>query len=253
MQKGLLEGKVAFITGGYRGIGSSFARAYLKERANVVICGRNFDKIEEVVKKWSEEFSVKVRGIKADVRNKEEVKEAVKYVLEEFGKIDILVNCAGVAGVQKPFYEITEEEFNYVFETNFKGALFMSQEVAKHMIKQRSGKIINVASIAGKLAMKYMAPYSVSKAALIHLTKVMAIELINYNIQVNVVCPGYFLTDMNREFFETEKGKEYIGRFIPAKRIGSIEEIESTAIYLATCPSYLTGCEIVIDGGQSLI
>ncbi len=249
----LLEGKVAIVTGGYKGIGEAFTRAYAKSKAIVAICGRTKEEVEKKANDLSLKYDTTIVGYKVDVSKREEVKYMVKDVIERFGKIDILVNSAGVSGIQKPFWEMTDEDFDFVFNINFKGALYFSQEAAKYMIKQGSGKIINVASIAGKLVLKYLMPYSVSKAALIHLTKVMAIELMKYNIQVNAVLPGYFLTDMNRGFFETEQGKAFIERYIPIRRVGLPEELESTAIYLATCPSFLTGCEIVIDGGQTLI
>ncbi|MGB9667591.1 MAG: SDR family NAD(P)-dependent oxidoreductase [Thermosulfidibacteraceae bacterium] len=253
MDPKILSNKIAIVTGGYRGIGEAFTRAYAKNGAIVAICGRSLEEASKKAENLSKDYNTSVIAYKVDVSKKEEVKKMVEDVAKRFGRIDILVNCAGTSGVQKPFWEIEDEEFDKVFDTNFRGALYFSREVANYMIKQRSGKIINVASIAGKLVLKYMMPYCISKVALIHLTKVMALELMKYNIQVNVVSPGYFLTDMNRFFFETEQGKNFIEKYIPIKRVGMPEEIETTAIYLALAPEFLTGCEIVIDGGQTLI
>ena len=121
------------------------------------------------------------------------------------------------------------------------------------MIKQKSGKIINIASVAGKRVLPRMGGYCVSKAAVIQLTKIMALELMPYNIQVNALCPGYFLTDMNKEFFNTEQGRQFIKQKIPIRRVSSLDELSSTALYLATAPPSMTGAEIIIDGGITII
>ena len=248
-----LKGKVALITGGYRGIGEVFARTLAKTGVNVAIAARNRSGCVQLADELENSYGIKAIGEAVDVVKKESVKELVSKVADEFNHIDILVNSAGVSGVQKPTVELEEDELDYVFSVDFKGTLFCSQEAAKLMMKQNGGKIINVASIAGKLAIPYMAGYCVSKASVIQLTRVMALELARYNIQVNALCPGYFLSDMNKEFFESKKGKQYINERIPLKRLGDLKELESTVIYLASAPAYLTGTEIVIDGAQSII
>ena len=248
-----LKGKVALITGGYRGIGEVFTRTLAKAGVNVAIAARNKNGCVQLADELESSYGIKAIGEAVDVVKKESVKELVSKVADEFKRIDILVNSAGVSGVQKPTVELEEDELDYVFSVDFKGTLFCSQEAAKLMAKQKGGKIINVASIAGKLAIPYMAGYCVSKASVIQLTRVMALELSRYNIQVNALCPGYFLSDMNKEFFESKKGKQYINERIPLKRLGNLKELESTVIYLASAPAYLTGTEIVIDGAQSII
>ncbi len=247
-----LEGKIALITGGYKGIGSVFAKVFSKMKANVVVAARNAALCESFSKELSNTYHTNATGEFVDVSIKDSVKTLVDSVVNRYGRIDILVNAAGISGIIKPTVDLTENEFNEVFGINFKGTLFCSQEVAKIMINQNEGKIINIASVAGKIAVPYMVGYSISKVSVIQLTKAMALELIRYNIQVNALCPGYFLTDMNQSFFDSEKGKQYIKERIPIKRIGRLEELESTAIYLATAPAFLTGAEIVIDGAQSL-
>ena len=248
-----LTGKVALVTGGYKGIGGVFSRVLSEAGANVVIAARNEDACNRLARDLEEKNGSKVVGAYVDVSDKEGVKELVSFVENEFGKVDILVNAAGISGVEKPTVELTEEEFDQVFNVDFKGTLFCSQEVAKIMIRQRSGKIINVSSLGGKFAIPNLVAYSVSKAGVLQLTKAMALELARYNIQVNALCPGYFLTDMNREFFESERGKQYIKERIPLRRVGKLEELETTVLYLATAPSFLTGAEIIIDGAQSII
>jgi NAD(P)-dependent dehydrogenase (short-subunit alcohol dehydrogenase family) len=188
-----------------------------------------------------------------DVSNKESVQETVNMVSSEFHTIDILINAAGISGVQKPIIDLNEDEFDEVFNIDLKGTLFVCQAVSRLMIEQNSGKIINIASVLGKIATPYMAGYCISKASVIQLTKVMALELARHNVQVNVICPGYFLTDINKAFFESERGKRYIKERIPLKRLGKLEEIESTIIYLSSAPAFLTGAEIVIDGAQTVI
>jgi len=248
-----LKGKVALITGGYRGIGEIFTKTLAKAGVNVAIAARNKDRCAQLADELEAAYGIKAIGVAVDVVKKESVRELVSRVSDEFKHIDILINSAGVSGVQKPTVELEEEELDYVFNVDFKGTLFCSQEVAGLMMKQNGGKIINVASIAGKLAIPYMAGYCISKASVIQLTRVMALELARYNIQVNALCPGYFLSDMNKEFFESKRGRQYINERIPLKRLGDLRELESSVIYLASAPAYLTGTEIVIDGAQSII
>ncbi len=248
-----LKNKVVLITGGYRGIGSVFAKTYAKANAVIFIAARKIKKCEKVALEWSQKYSTTVKAVFLDVSDINNVKKVIDAIKDEYGHIDILVNAAGISGIQKPTIELTNGEFDEVFNIDFKGTLFVSQEVAKIMIAQNSGKIINIASILGKTAAPYMTGYCVSKSAVIQLTKVLALELAKYNIQVNVVCPGYFLTDINKAFFESERGKTYIKEKIPLKRVGNVDELESTALYLATAPAFLTGSEVVIDGAQTII
>lgn len=248
-----LKGKIALVTGGYRGIGETACIAFAKAGVNVVIAARNYSLCKQKADELKLEYGIETLALQMDVSNIESTKNTVNKVKEVFGRIDILVNAAGISGVQKPVVDLSEPEFDEVFNIDFKGTFFTCKETAKLMIAQNAGKIINIASILGKIATPYMAGYCTSKSAVIHFTKVLALELIKYNIQVNVVCPGYFLTDINKSFFETQKGKQYINERIPIKRLGAIKELESTFLYLATAPAFLTGTEIVVDGAQTII
>jgi NAD(P)-dependent dehydrogenase (short-subunit alcohol dehydrogenase family) len=176
----------------------------------------------------------------------------MEEVMRKFGTIDILVNSAGISGVQKPVVEMTDGDMDEVMNVDFRGTFLVSRAVAREMMKSKSGKIINVASILGKVASRYMSGYCCSKAAAISFTKVLALELMRHNIQVNALCPGYFLTEFNRDFLSSETGKGMIKKNVPLGRPGELEELKSTALYLATCPPFLTGAEIYIDGGQTL-
>lgn len=247
-----LENKTALITGGYRGIGLLFAETYAEAGANVVIAARNVEACVASARAIETKYGVKATGIAMDVNDAQRVDSVIEEVIGEFGKIDILVNSAGISGVQKPVTDMTDADMDEVMNVDFRGTFLVSRAVSREMIKSKSGKIINVASMLGKVASRYMAGYCSSKAAAISFTKVLALELLRYDIQVNVLCPGYFATEFNREFLSSETGKGMIKKMVPLGRPGELEELKSTALYLATCPPFLTGSEIYIDGGQTL-
>lgn len=247
-----LQGKTALITGGYKGIGRLIAETYAEAGASVAIVARNLEACTRAASEISLKFGVNAIGKSMDVRKTEIVNRIVREVLDEFGRIDILVNNAGVSGSEKPVLKMSDDDMDDVMDVDFRGAFITSRAVAMHMAEQKNGKIINVCSILGKIAARNMAGYCASKAALIQLTRVMALELIRDNIQVNALCPGYFLTEFNREFFDSEKGKVMIKKMIPLSRVGILDELRSTVLYLATCPAFLTGAEIYVDGGHTV-
>jgi NAD(P)-dependent dehydrogenase (short-subunit alcohol dehydrogenase family) len=248
-----LKGKTALVTGGYKGIGRLFADTYAEAGADVAVVARNVEGCQRAATDIREKFKVKCLGKAMDVRWAEEVNRVVQEVIDEFGKIDILVNSAGISGSQKSVLKMTDEDMDDIMTVDFRGIFLTSRAVAKHMSKNKSGKIINISSILGKLAARNMSGYCASKAAVIQLTKVMALELIRDNVQVNALCPGYFLTEFNREFFDSAAGKNLIQKMIPIDRVGNLEELKSTALYLATCPAFLTGAEIYVDGGHTAV
>lgn len=242
-----LEGKTALISGGYKGIGRLIPETYAEAGANVAIVARNLDACLQAAQDISRKFPVRAIGKALDVRKSETVNQVVGELLNELEKIDILVNNAGVTGSEKPILQMTDEDLDDVMNIDFRGVFVLSRAVAVSMAERKSGKIINVSSILGKIAARNMAAYCASKAAVTHFTKVMALELIRDNIQVNALCPGYFLTDFNRNFFDSEIGKNFIKKMIPINRVGDLDELRSVALFLATCPSFLTGTEIYID------
>jgi NAD(P)-dependent dehydrogenase (short-subunit alcohol dehydrogenase family) len=247
-----LAGKTAMITGGYKGIGLVFAKTYAEAGADVAIVARNGDGCRLAAREISRQYNVRATGIPMDVRNSDEVRRVVEQIVTKFGKVDILVNSAGIAGIQKPVSELTDSNIDDVMNVDFKGVYVTSREVARHMAKRRRGRIISIASVLGQIVARNMAGYCSSKAAAIQLTKVMALELIRENIQVNALCPGYFRTALNSEFFDSEPGKKMIKKMIPINRAGDLEELRSTALYLATAPAFLTGAVLNIDGGHTL-
>ena len=247
-----LTGKVAIITGGYQGIGRGIAEGLAEAGSDVVICARNYDRCAEACSGIAK-LGGKTLPIRCDISKSEEVKKLVSETVNEMGKIDILVNNAGVGGSEKPIIEMSDEDWDHAVDIDLRGAFLCTREAAKEMIKQGGGKIINVSSIAAFIAMANMSAYCASKGGLLQLTKVMALEFIPYNIQVNALCPGYFLTPMNRKFFESEVGQKIIRKNIPMGRLGNPEELKGTAIYLASSATdFMTGSGIVIDGGQLL-
>lgn len=247
-----LKGETALITGGYKGLGLMFSETYAEAGADVAIVARTLDKCQEVARDIESKYGVRAIGLSMDVHDTESVNGVVQQVVDELGKIDILVNCAGVAGSEKPVMKMTDEDLDDVMNVDFRGTFLACRAAAGEMIKQKRGKIINVASLLGKISARNMSGYCASKAAVIQLTRVLALELMRDNIQVNALCPGYFLTEFNRGFFESNAGKGLI-KMIPLHRVGDLEELRSSALFLATCPAFLTGTELYIDGGHSIV
>jgi NAD(P)-dependent dehydrogenase (short-subunit alcohol dehydrogenase family) len=247
-----LKGKVALITGGYKGIGRMIAETYAEAGADVAIVARNLEGCQSAAKDIAEKFDVKAIGMSMDVHDSNIVNSVVQRVIDEFGGIDILVNNAGVTGSEKPVKKMSDADMDDVMNVDFRGVFLTSRAVVKHMAEKKSGKIINVSSILGKIASRNMAGYCASKAAVIQLTKVMALEFIRDNVQVNTLCPGYFLTEFNRDFFNSDAGKGMIKKMIPMNRVGNLEELKSTVLYLATSPAFMTGTEIYVDGGHTI-
>lgn len=246
-----MDGKVALITGGCRGIGLTFAETYAAAGANIALA--DLLDCSVVAEKVAHSHGVKATGKSLDVRDAKSVDRVVAETIAEFGRIDVLVNCAGIVGAEKPLLETTDEEFDRVMNINFRGTMLAARAVARQMVKQKSGKIINIASIMAKLAARNIVGYCAAKAAVVQLTRVMALELMRDNVQVNVLCPGYFATDINAEFFASEPGQKFINKMIPIKRLGQLSELQSAALFLGTCPAFLTGAELYVDGGHTIV
>jgi NAD(P)-dependent dehydrogenase (short-subunit alcohol dehydrogenase family) len=247
-----LAGKVAIITGGYHGIGRGIADGLAEAGAGIVICARNYERCVEACAEIGK-VGVSTLPVRCDITKPEEVENLVRRTVQEMGKLDILVNNAGVGGSEKPILKMSDEDWDIPLDIDLKGAFLCARATVPEMRKQGGGKIINVASITAMIGMANMAAYCASKAGLVQLTKVMALEFIKYNIQVNALCPGYFLTPMNHKFFESEIGQKVVRKNIPMERLGRIEELKGTAIYLASAATnFMTGACLVIDGGQTI-
>ena len=237
------ENKVALVTGGSRGIGRACALKLAEAGVNVVINYAGNDEAAEKTVKDIEAFGVKAAKKKFNVADKEAVDNAIKEIIEEFGKIDILVNNAGITR-DGLFMRMSETQWLDVINTNLNSAYFVTNPVSKLMIKQRSGAIINMASISGIYGNAGQANYSTAKAGLIGFTKALAKELASRNIRVNAVAPGFIKTAMTEGLDNNE-----IYQHIPLRRMGEAEDIATVIKFLAEDATYVTGQVIGVDGG----
>ncbi|MGB8707477.1 MAG: SDR family oxidoreductase [Dehalococcoidia bacterium] len=245
-----LNGKVALITGGSRGIGKATALGFARAGADVAIASRKLPDLEQVADEIRG-LGRKALPVAAHVARLEEIKSLVQTVNKEFGRIDILVNNAGTSPALSPMLDLEERLWDSIMNLNLKGLIFLSQAVARIMKEHDGGTIINVASIAGFRHEPNIGVYSISKSAIVMATKIMGEEWAKYNIRVNAIAPGHIHTRLGDSIFEAvpEYKKEFLDR-IPMRRIGDPDEIVGAMIYLASdASSYVTGTTIVVDGG----
>ncbi|GIW44384.1 MAG: 2-deoxy-D-gluconate 3-dehydrogenase [Candidatus Binatia bacterium] len=246
-----LEGRVALVTGASRGLGRTMALALARAGADLVLAARTKTALQEVAQEIRE-LGRKALAVTTDVTDEEAVRELVRESIGAFGRIDILVNNAGI-GERRSVVEMDVGEWDRTMAVNVRAPMLCCKHVGPVMIEQRKGKIINVASVLATRVARSMALYCASKAALVQFTRALALEWVRYNIQVNALCPGYFLTDMNRDFFATERGQQFI-RELPMKRLGEAHELEGAVVFLASdATSYITGTCLYVDGGHSLL
>jgi 2-dehydro-3-deoxy-D-gluconate 5-dehydrogenase len=239
-----LDGKVAIVTGGNTGLGQAYAVAFAKAGADLFIV--TYDKEWQETQELIQREGRKVRFIQADLTVRESIDKVVQTCLEVYGKIDILVNNAGIVR-SNPLLEYKENDWKAVLDIHVNTTFFLSKEVAKHMVKQGSGKIINIGSMNSYINLSKGVAYVAAKHAVIGLTRAFSVDLAKYNIQVNAICPGYILTSTGIIFFG--ENKEFASS-IPAKRFGDPFDCMGTAIFLASSASdYVTGIAIPIDGG----
>ncbi len=246
-----LKGKVTLITGSTRGLGKAFAMGFAKEGASVIINSRNFDKAQEVSREV-ENLGVKSMAFSADVSSSQEVARMVEGAIQSFGKMDILINNAGVNPFILEAEKIKEEGWDQVLDINLKGVFLCCQAVGRKMIEQGGGKIINISSTAGLIGEQGFLPYCVSKAGVIMLTRVLAYEWSRYNIYVNAIAPGIVAGGMNAPVIKNEFLFSSLKEQVPLKRLASPEEIVRIALFLASDESsYINGATIVADGGMT--
>jgi NAD(P)-dependent dehydrogenase (short-subunit alcohol dehydrogenase family) len=244
-----LSGKTAFVTGASSGLGRHFARCLAQSGAHVVLGARRLEALNTLAGEIAANGG-RALPVTLDVLDAGSVRTAIARAVKEAGSIDILVNNAGSTS-NGEILDQSEAQWDSVIDTNLKGAFLVATEVARHMRNaNRAGSIINIASILGLRQSGRVAPYAVSKAGLIQLTKVMALELARYDIRVNALAPGYIETDLNREFWRTPAGEALVKR-IPQRRLGNLEDLEGAFLLLASDASrYITGSVIAIDGGH---
>ncbi|WP_135548379.1 SDR family NAD(P)-dependent oxidoreductase [Paenibacillus cymbidii] len=243
-----LQGSVALVTGGSKGIGLGMALALAHAGAKVAIAGRNETDGREAVRQIGE-LGGEADFFRADVAHKAQVDGMVGAVAQRYGRIDILVNNAGM-NIRKPLPEVEENDWDAVLSTNLKGVFLVGQSVAKRMMVQKSGRIINVSSVLGSIGMPHQTSYAASKGGINQLTKVWAAELARFNINVNAIAPAYIRTPMTEMWLEDPvRYQEIVGRTLLG-RVGDVSELAGPIVFLAsTASTYVTGHILHVDGG----
>jgi len=250
------EGKIALVTGASSGLGARFAKVLAQGGAQVVLASRRIERLKEL-RAEIEAGGGAAHVVALDVTDYASIKAAIAHAETEAGPIDILVNNSGVSTTQR-LVDVTPEDYAFVMDTNQRGAFFVAQETAKRMIARAKGdpkkqhRIINIASVAGLRVLPQIGIYCMSKAAVVHMTKSMAIEWGRYNINVNAICPGYISTEINEAHFETEQGRTLIN-MLPRKRLGQPEDLDGLLLLLASEESrFINGAIVTADDGMSV-
>ncbi len=249
MNEEKLNKPTALVTGASSGLGQQIAICLAKSGVNVALAARRVDRLQKLAADLSA-FGVCTHSVALDVRDRDNVRECVRELDANFAPVDILVNNAGVSVTKRP-EDHDRDDFDFVMETNFEGPWFCAQEVGRSMIARGTGgKIINIASMVGLRPVGKLAIYGASKAALIHLTKALAMEWARHDIQVNAICPGYIETEMNSEFWQSEGGKSFMKKF-PRGRVGRPDAMDGAIRLFAGSESdFITGAVLAVDDGQ---
>ena len=251
-----LSGRVAFVTGASSGLGSQFARVLAASGAGVVLAARRIERLK-TLRAEIEAAGGDAHVVGLDVTDPASIRAAVAHAETEMGVIDILVNNSGVSTTQK-LTDVTPEDYDYVMGTNTRGAFFVAQEVAKRMIARAKGeapgtftggRIVNVASMAGLRVLGQLGVYAMSKAAVIHMTRAMALEWGRWGINVNALCPGYIDTEINHQHWQTDAGQKLV-QMLPRKRVGKPEDLDAALMMLCANQShFVNGAVLAVDDG----
>lgn len=244
-----LSQRVAIITGGSKGLGLAMAEGLASAGASVVLASRTEEEAKASAAKVQQDYGHKALGIKADVSNAEDAQRLADTAMKEFGRIDILINSAGI-NIRGPIDGVSYEDFQKVQKINVDGTWLCSRAVVPMMKEKRSGRIINLASTLGVVGLADRTPYATSKGAVVQMTRALGLELAPFGITVNAICPGPFLTEMNIPIKDDENTKKFIVGAVALGRWGELHEIQGAAMYLASdAASYTTGSLITVDGG----
>ena len=251
-----LSGRVALITGASSGLGAQFARTLAKAGAAVVLAGRRVERLK-TLRSEIEGNGGDAHVVGVDVTDVTSIRSAVAHAETEVGPLDILINNSGVSTTQR-LVDVSEEDYDYVMDTNTKGAFFVAQEVGKRMLARAKGsapgtftggRIVNIASMAGLRVLGQIGVYAMSKAAVVHMTRAMALEWGRYGINVNAVCPGYIDTEINHHHWETEQGRKLI-EMLPRRRLGQPKDLDALIVMLCANEShFVNGAVIQADDG----
>ena len=246
-----LTGKVALVTGAYRGLGFAIAQGLAEAGATVVLNGRKLDQVTAAARKLAD-AGLRATATVFDVTDGPAVRAAVAAIEAEHGQLDVLVNNAGIQR-RGPLVDFKQEDWNAIIATNLTAPFLVSQAALPGMIARRSGKIIHIASLMSELARPTVVPYTAAKGGVRQLTRGMAVELAPHNIQVNAISPGYFATEMNRALIDDADFNAWVCKRTPAGRWGQPDEIAGLAVFLSSAAAnYITGQLITIDGGMSV-
>ncbi|MCE9607559.1 MAG: glucose 1-dehydrogenase [Planctomycetia bacterium] len=251
-----VSGQVVLVSGGTRGIGRSIAEGFCARGATVVVTGRDGTVAEQAAVEIAASESVaqnagRCFGIGCDVADAAQMQPLVDRILAEHGRIDTLVNVAGV-NRRKRSETVTEEDFDFIMGTNFRGAFFLSQVVGRHMLERRRGSQINIVSLNNHGPLPWVLPYAASKAALGHMTRVLAMEWGPRGIRVNAIAPGFILTDLSKKLWSNPMMQEWNTENTPLRRLGKPDDMIGTAIFLASeASAFMTGQIVFVDGGFS--
>jgi NAD(P)-dependent dehydrogenase (short-subunit alcohol dehydrogenase family) len=249
------SGKVAFVTGASSGLGSQFAKTLAEAGAQVVLAARRVERLKEL-RAEIEANGGAAHVVELDVTDYGSIKSALAHAETEAGPIDILVNNSGVSATQR-LIDVTPDDYEYVMDTNLRGAFFVAQEAAKRMILRnkadpnRQHRIINIASVAGLRVLSQIGVYCMSKAGAVQMTKAMALEWGRYGINVNAICPGYIETEINSDYFHSEGGKKLVD-MLPRKRVGKPQDLDGLLLLLAADESrFINGAIMTADDGMA--
>lgn len=244
-----LTGKTALITGGSKGLGKAMAAGLASAGADVVLISRHEAEARAAAEEISRDHGHRALGLIADVTQPGEIQQVVDRTLKEFGKIDILINNAGI-NIRGPIEDLTFEEFRKVQEINVDGVWLCCKAVIPHMKDRKYGRIINMASTLGVVGLANRTPYTSSKGAVVQMTRGLGLEMAPFGITCNAICPGPFLTPMNEPIADSEEAKKFIVGAVAMNRWGRMEEIQGAAIFLSSdASSFVTGSLLTVDGG----
>jgi NAD(P)-dependent dehydrogenase (short-subunit alcohol dehydrogenase family) len=241
--------QIVLVSGGTRGIGFAIAQGFADRGATVIVTGRTAEGASQAAESLSKGATITPLGLACDVADAAQVNRLATKVLEKFGRLDTLINVAGV-NRRKPAIEVTDDDYDYILGANLRGAFFLSREIGRHMIERRSGCQINIASLNTDRPLKNVMPYAVSKAGIAHMTRALALEWGPAGIRVNAIAPGFIVTDLTRTLWSDEKMQTWGLANTPQRRLGTPEDLVGAALFLASkASSFMTGQILYVDGG----